>query len=71
MGHHRHIRAAAHRNQLKAGKLHHRYIVRADLPDVGQERTADISAREPFSRAASILAKMVVVVVLPSLPVTP
>ena len=51
VGDDRHIRALAHGDQLKAGKLHHSGIVRGDLFDHRQQSAADVAALvDLFSR---------------------
>ena len=45
VGDHRHLGAAAHADQLKAGKLHHRLVRRVDLIQDGQQSPADVAAQ--------------------------
>ena len=66
------IRAAAHRDELEAGELHHGGVLRLDLVDDGQQRRTDVAAQMHRSaRPAEGSAMRVVLVVLPSEPVMP
>ena len=44
VGHHRHLGALAHGNELKGGKLHHRVVLRLHVHHLGQQRRADVPA---------------------------
>ena len=46
VGDHRHLGAAAHGNQLEAGQLHHGHVLRAHIPQTGQQRVADVAAQQ-------------------------
>ena len=46
VGHNRHLRAAAHTDELEAGKLHHRHIAGGDVGQLGKQRGADVAAQE-------------------------
>ena len=51
IGHHRHLGALAHTDELEAGQLHHRHILRGDLGQHGQQRRTDIAAQvDPAAR---------------------
>ena len=70
--HHRDVRRALHIKQLERRELYDREVLRLHLLRVAQQRVADVAARYTvFPAARSISAMMLVVVVLPSLPVTP
>ena len=43
IGHHGHIRAFAHGNQLKAGKLHYDYVVFPNIKNIRQQCPANIA----------------------------
>ncbi len=72
IGHHRHLGAAAHADQLEAGKLHHSHIIRRNVRQLGQQGCADVAAQKHLAAGSLeiILEIRVVVVVLPSEPVT-
>ena len=46
VGHHRHLGAGAHTDQLEAGQFDHRHRVRRNLRQLGQQRRTDIAAQE-------------------------
>lgn len=69
--HHRHLRGLAHADKLEAGKLHHGYIRGRDGVHHRQQRAAQVAAQmHGVPRRLQYFAMSVVVVVLPSEPVT-
>ena len=45
VGHHRHVRALPHGDQLEAGELHHSAVLRLDGPNLRQQGLADVSTQ--------------------------
>ena len=46
VGHHRHLGAGAHTDQLEAGQFDHRHSVRRNVRQLGQQRCADVAAQK-------------------------